>query len=729
MNTQGIIGSANIFISYFLLIIVLSSFILKPRFRDENIFKRFIIYLVFGNLYVSSLVFILSYLGVWNKPVLIIFILISSIILRFVLNITECKKTLTYIRDTISNLILGKYGFRLFISDMYEKTRAYIVSLFNELTKGKKLEWLIFLILIAYNVYQYGVNNINFTTYLAPDEEVHLYWIQSLLGGEIYPSGVYPHVFHNILAALIEIFNINAMTMIEFFSITSVVFIMTLLYMGLRKVFNSKYAALFGLLMFTLGNFFIEEATRRYQFTIPQEYAMFMLMPLAIFLFDYIKTKDIKDLLFFSLSLSLTVSIHFYTGIIGVFLTMSIIFVYFLKIIRERLTLKIILSCILSALIALAPLATGLALGHEMEQSMSWATDVIKGEIYSGTSTDDRGLLIQEKEKSEEELIEEELEKNRSTEEKIKIDIIKYGFTSINLAYFFIITIILIIIYNTVLIILKKNNEKNIYKIIFAVNSLLLFLLIMFKALGLPTIMEPKRVTIYFAYFSPILFGMPVEFLISLFKGRARRFVTFVSLGLMGMALFLIIYTNNIRPIPRLYYFQTSGTMKANYSIMRDYEDFTWTAVSPVNNISSVMNNGYHYELSDFIMNQENWNKDKETFIPTPYVFVYIEKRPIRKYGFDFNRFDREIVGRKLVSREDAIKDFSIEAKPNYSYTDERNILMSKAYYWAKEYKKYFPKEMNVYYEDDELIVYRIKQNMYALNNFNIDYKINRKEV
>lgn len=52
---------------------------------------------------------------------------------------------------------------------------------------------------------------------------------------------------------------------------------------------------------------------------------------------------------------------------------------------------------------------------------------------------------------------------------------------------------------------------------------------------------------------------------------------------------------------------------------------------------------------------------------------------------------------------------------------------MAKAYYWAQEYEKYFKNEMDVYYEDQELIVYRVRQNVYAINNFSIDYGMNKK--
>ena len=38
---------------------------------------------------------------------------------------------------------------------------------------------------------------------------------------------------------------------------------------------------------------------------------------------------------------------------------------------------------------------------------------------------------------------------------------------------------------------------------------------------------------------------------------------------------------------------------------------------------------------------------------------------------------------------------------------------------------QYFPDQMSLYYEDRDVAIYEIKQNMYALNNFAIDYGYN----
>ena len=52
------------------------------------------------------------------------------------------------------------------------------------------------------NVYYFSYQALNFVSYAAPDVEVHLYWIQSLVGGELFPAGVYPFGMHCVGAAI-----------------------------------------------------------------------------------------------------------------------------------------------------------------------------------------------------------------------------------------------------------------------------------------------------------------------------------------------------------------------------------------------------------------------------------------------------------------------------------------------------------------------------------------------
>ena len=56
---------------------------------------------------------------------------------------------------------------------------------------------------------------------------------------------------------------------------------------------------------------------------------------------------------------------------------------------------------------------------------------------------------------------------------------------------------------------------------------------------------------------------------------------------------------------------------------------------------------------------------------------------------------------------------------------EERWVIMSRMYYWAQEFLRLYPNEMEVYYETENFVCYRIRQNGYCPYNFAIDYGYN----
>lgn len=715
MHIKSVISLINVFVAYFVLIIMVTSFMIKPIAKDKNIFKRFMLYLVVGNFYIINIVFILAYLNFFNRLALIVTLLFSTVVIRIILDKKDAKKIYIESKETIKHLLHGEYGIKLFLQRKLLNIRLRVKFFCTELFKGKKLEWIIFLLIMCYNIYYYSYNSINFVSYGAPDEEVHLYWIQSLISGKIFPSGVYPHGFHNVLGAITILFGFNAVTVIRSFGVISMVLIMTMLYFGLRKIITSKYAPLFGIIGYSLLNIYNIESIYRFQFAIPQEYAMIMLIPMALFLFIYLRDKRISNLVYFGMCFSMTISIHFYITIIALVLCLSIGIVYFYRIVRNKLLIKLLLCGILSTLVAIAPLAVGYAKVNKMEQSMDWAVRVIQGKEYGDT----------EEKTNEIEEVKYSFDWNSFLVDA-KNEITKYVVLDIRVMYIFFTLLVLTVLYSILFIVLRKAKEESLYQLSFAIYGLLLVFLMICRALKLPTVMEPKRVAIFFAYFSSIFIAMPFEILYGTFKkSKIKKISSAITLVSIPVSIFLIIKSGVLRPLPPFYYFQTKGAMLVDCDIMKKYNDHNWTIVSPVNDTSVIRNNGYHYELSDFILQQENWNKDMEIKIPTKYVFIYVEKRPIVLYGNRFYKDDKEIVNRDIITYEDAEKPLEKGKKDNAYYKEDRRILMSKAYYWAQEYRKHFSKEMSVYYEDEELIVYRIVQNEYALNNFSINYGLN----
>ena len=64
------------------------------------------------------------------------------------------------------------------------------------------------------------------------------------------------------------------------------------------------------------------------------------------------------------------------------------------------------------------------------------------------------------------------------------------------------------------------------------------------------------------------------------------------------------------------------------------------------------------------------------------------------------------------------------------AYTaDARWGTMSHMYYWAQAFKKLYPNEMEIYYETDDFVCYRLHQNVESLYNLAIDYGYNNPKT
>ena len=131
-------------------------------------------------------------------------------------------------------------------------------------------------------------------------------------------------------------------------------------------------------------------------------------------------------------------------------------------------------------------------------------------------------------------------------------------------------------------------------------------------------------------------------------------------------------------------------------------------------------------------------------YIPTEYLFFYIEKNPIyyaqyhffsgprwlaqdkyTKYyeystavlsigdGIEHSEISEEAVGESLLTTS--------KASDAYSVIINRTILESEMYHWCQEFKTRLPNEIKVYYEDENFICYVVKQNPAHLYNLNLE--------
>jgi F0F1-type ATP synthase gamma subunit len=128
--------------------------------------------------------------------------------------------------------------------------------------------------------------------------------------------------------------------------------------------------------------------------------------------------------------------------------------------------------------------------------------------------------------------------------------------------------------------------------------------------------------------------------------------------------------------------------------------------------------------MSEFLFDLEDPDADEPLTLDAENVFIYVVKKP-NEYDYltslvqlgekpDLEYYDPAMATLELSLVED-VDYFDI-----YYNQFWNRVLQAKANAWAQEYMRNFPDEMTVYYEDDDITVYRLKQNPYELNNFRI---------
>lgn len=650
------------------------------------------------------------------------------------------------------------------------------------------LEWGMLLGLFAFNVYYYGYQPFVRYSYGTSDMVVHHYWVNQMDEGNIFCSGIYPFGFHNVLYFVHNFFDISTLSIFRVFGMIETLYIYVMIYILLRKICRSRYIPIIGILIFTLPDLFETQGVMRYQFTLPQEFGMIFLYPCAYFLIQFFRRKreeitiekelkkqnklytwlalyqlrpSTRSLVLFAISFSLTLSAHFYITIIAFILCFAVAAAYFPMVFHYRYFCSIAVAGILSLISAIAPMAIFFAGGTPLQGSLGWALEVIASNSDKAKApeqdkkldkykvSEGEGFTVYDVSNAPSYLLaspspaavtkkapEKQLsfqEQLQATAKKVQKKIVAVNkkmaetlahvynqkefinFLLYGTETMFIISILLILI-----------RRKFYYRNLLSMILYMLFILVLYCAsdFSLPSPMDQMRTRIFTAYATPLFCGVLLDLVyVVIFRPlRYHRITEFCPIAVAVGMTYLIIVNNFVKPLSLEFAIQSSGEMYCNYDIMKNYPDKKWTIVTSTNSLQLILDKGWHTEICTFLRDMHNMNNDTTVTIPTKYVFFYIEKYPIQ-YGVA-NRVTDDFLNLGYISKEDAALPAIYKGSAAYG-VENRKILESKMFYWAKAFEEKYPQEFQVFYEDETFICYRIIQNEYNLYNFAIDYGYN----
>lgn len=467
------------------------------------------------------------------------------------------------------------------------------------------------------------------------------------------------------------------------------------------------------------------------------------------------KIRDIESnlyLMLFALGFSMTLAIHFYDTMIAGIFCIGIAAGYCFRLFKKGYFGNVMLAGILSITVAVLPMALAFAGGKPLQGSLGWGMEIILGSRENGTGNN---TTVQQNTGNSQNSNKEtgSVQGNTGTNGQQVVtgtadspSLVKRVFNKIGMlpVYFtneleacvltnatdternFILSLIPACIFLGLVLFTRKDKDYAARVVSAGVCTIILFIVLCSKDIGIPAIMDRVRTSIYIAYMLPVSAGMAADALIVLAFGwiKNQKVLYGASMAVSLASAVLIVQGGYVRQpveVTPFETFETNDAITCLTNIMNENKNGTYTICSANDELRMVEGYGYHYETITFLRKMEGDKYLDNLTIPTNKVYFFIEKRPIG-YASTY-----EDIG-QYVSSEGASNPLVYSSGLGIYQGKNRWIVMSRMYYWAKEFQKMYGKEMKVYYESKDFVCYVVEQNPYRLYDFSIDYWYNTRE-
>lgn len=775
----------RVFLGYIILMYFWPSVVFRKKLSGKSLTFRFAFCSTVSVLLINTLVLGLGLIHILKGW--IVFLIFYGILL---ISIFKEKTFRKYFFSQGKKFFTGALGWKSLIFQTAENIKNVGLSFFrriNRKIKGRRLEFGVLSILLIFAVTYFSYGAFQNHSYGWGDMYVHHSWIYGLKEGTIFSEGVYPEAMHCFVYCMNVLFGIPVYSSLMFLGEIHVTALLVAVYCLLREVMKSKYTVYVILAAFlTLDVVCVDEiyGISRLQYTIPQEFGLYTQFLCVLYLIRFLsadkhsstlsaQSKEKKrerrdDLFLFMTALAASLAIHFYVTIMAFFLCGSFAVWKLSGIFRKENFRALVGAVILGVAVSTLPMVLAFASGIPLQGSLNWGMNII-----NGTDTKEgRAQLAQQLEETEteqqpategdepqSEISELISAKNGSTQaqeqggteikKRVSVkdifnkvaDSVKrtnqYGYVQLygrmRAVWILRFTLLATVITILNLIIRRVHHQKEASELYVGITFASVLFMVLYAApyLGLPEIIAGARLCLTEQILILAMMAIPVDELFCRFENSAAG--TYAPyLGLFGV---IAIYagTNCFGVFHGYLYYELTRYNPAveltNY-ISGKYPQYTYTIISTTEELYQAIETGRHEEILDFYYK----SKTENYYIPTEYLFFYIEKNPIQYAQYHFFSGPRWLAQDKytkyykysnaVLSVGDQIKHGRIskrflneplaimgKASDAYSNIMNRKILESEMYYWCQNFKTIFPNEIKVYYEDEDFICYVVKQN------------------
>lgn len=739
-----------------LLIILLPLYVWRNYLKNKSYTYRFVFAVLVQNSFLINLVLLLGFLGICNRWTVLLGMAAFFIPIGWHFSDKQFFYRWQRRLNGLEQVLHGKKRFFTLRQEIgfvilknWQGVKSW--SLWRHIRRNL-LEYLFLLGAVAYNTWFFSYNVIaNFHSYQFSDIPVHQAWIHALGQGTLFVDGIYPFGMHAIIYLIHQLFCLDLREVLLYFGIFQIILLMLSIHLLARALLRWKYGAFVATISFSL---LLNQG--RYAASLPQECGVFAMVLAGWCLVHFFQTplerQFIKGdsrlrrffrvkqylnrrylnttILLFMLAVALCIDYHFYTAIAACMLVLSFFAGYFFRVVKKQYWVPVITTGILGVLIAVGPLLVCYAQGIPFQESMAWAMSVIHGEEWAGSDPDYQEQLEDfwgaghaeegggEAQTGEAQDAWPGIHGKPFAEKFPFYYYALYDFARINmfgdeLTGILVVCFALGAVFGGLQLFSRQRRLAGAGYLTILLYVMIIGTMGAAQTLGITDVIGPARAMSFTEPFLGIVYALPLDF-IFLFLGRYKnhiyqRVLVLAAVALCAGLVFIIFHRGWVHDFfdaNPAYYNEPDYLVK---HIRKTYDPWTFTIISPVEEYYQVVDYGYHENISKFVNMASS--QEEEYKIPTPYVFLFIEKKVLDDYYY----------GSAEVSLDYAMKDF-IYFGSNQDYYFQRAVLESKAYYWALAFMKIYPNSFKVYFENDIYIAYVLEQNPFHLYNLQIDY-------
>lgn len=756
MTLVTLIQLIAVSVIYFGMTVLLPALILRGRLRGERLCVRFLAYFLTGNFYLMNLVFALQLLHISNRVTLILFTVVPAVWAAIRINRLDVREQLLDVIKTARRFFDGTMGVRLFFSNVRLGMARGVRRMAGRVkgSRGLPLDWACTAALVILLLYLFGTNLFQSFGYCASDIPVHNYWINELSDNNLFAAGVYPYGFHCVIYYLHEVFGIETFVLLRLFALIQTVLVHLVLLAFLKIVCRTTFMPYLAFVLYALADFWNPDVVKRYYSSLPQEFGMIFILPAAAFLMLFfparkqeqgkkgIRLPSTRYLVFFAMSFSMTLAVHFYnTMIIGLF-CLGIAAGYAGLLFRRAYFARIMLAGLISVFAAVLPMGIAYATGTPLQGSLGWGMNIIKGTSgqetpdtadpsgqppasQGGESSQEGGNPQGEGSASGGEDTAAPKPQKPPLGQRIQnlaaalvnsVQVNMLNRISPGAVSLWLLTVPLLALFGGVYFFLKEGRAYGCALISSAVFLFLMLVLLLSARLGIPALMEPVRCSIYLSYMLAAGAALLADAAVSLVP--LKRAAHWASLAVPAVLAMWIAVSGWAKEPLSVKALETNGAITCLTNILREEKDWMFTICSANDELRMVEDYGYHYETITLLREMEGSRQQNYLTIPTPRIYFFIEKIP-GDYTMAYEGSGR------TVSAEGAGHALPNGAGLSVYKGESRYIVMSRMYYWAMAFRKLYPTEMRVYYETEDFVCYVLEQNPYRLFDLAVDYGYN----